>query len=115
MSNVKFTFFLKTRKNTLNQHPIVLSITFNQDRTQLFTGVWIDKKKWNEKTKKIIMALHKQGMSDIEIAGHLDMFVGSVQVTINKELKFESVLERIKPELNNSKRKDYNGVVKHHC
>lgn len=53
MSNVKFTFFLKTRKNTLNQHPIVLSITFNQDRTQLFTGVWIDKKKWNEKTKKI--------------------------------------------------------------
>jgi integrase len=53
MSNVKFTFFLKTRKNSLNQHPIVLSITLNQDRTQLFTGVWIDKKKWNEKTKKI--------------------------------------------------------------
>lgn len=25
MSNVKFTFFLKTRKNTINQHPIVLS------------------------------------------------------------------------------------------
>jgi integrase len=53
MSNVKFTFFLKTRKNTLNQHPIVLSITLNQDRTQLFTGVWVEKKKWNEKLKKI--------------------------------------------------------------
>lgn len=53
MSNVKFTFFLKTRKNTLNQHPIVLSITLNQDRTQLFTGVWVEKKRWNEKLKKI--------------------------------------------------------------
>jgi hypothetical protein len=54
----------------------------------------------NVKTKKAIMALHKQGMSDIEIATHFDMFVDLVQVTINKELKFESVLERIKPELN---------------
>lgn len=53
MSNVKFTFFLKTRKNSLNQHPIVLSITLNQDRTQLFTGVWVEKKRWNEKLKKI--------------------------------------------------------------
>lgn len=53
MSNVKFTFFLKTRKNSLNQHPIVLSITLNQDRTQLFTGVWVDKKRWNEQLKKI--------------------------------------------------------------
>ena len=53
MSNVKFTFFLKTRKNSLNQHPIVLSITLNQDRTQLFTGVWVEKKRWNEQLKKI--------------------------------------------------------------
>ena len=53
MSNVKFSFFLKTRTNPLNQRPVVLSITMNQDRTQLFTGVWVDEKKWNEKTQKI--------------------------------------------------------------
>ena len=53
MSNVKFTFFLKTRKNSLNQHPIVLTITLNKERTQIFTGLWIEKKKWNDKLKKI--------------------------------------------------------------
>ena len=53
MSNIKFSFFLKSRKNKLNQHPIVLSITMDKDRTQVFTGVWVEKKKWNEKTKKI--------------------------------------------------------------
>ena len=53
MSNVKLSFFLKSRKNTLNQHPIVLSITLNHDRTQVFTGLWVEKKKWNEKLKKI--------------------------------------------------------------
>jgi hypothetical protein len=53
MSNVKFTFFLKTRKNTLNQHPIVMTITMNTDRTQIFTGVWVEKNKWNDKLKKI--------------------------------------------------------------
>jgi integrase len=53
MSNIKFSFFLKSRKNKLNQHPIVLSITMDKDRTQVFTGVWVEKKKWNEKTKRI--------------------------------------------------------------
>jgi integrase len=53
MSNVKFSFFLKSRTNNLNQNPIVMTITMNQDRTQLFTGIWVDKKKWNEKTKRI--------------------------------------------------------------
>lgn len=53
MSNIKFSFFLKSRKNKVNQHPIVLSITMDKDRTQLFSGVWVESKKWNEKTKKI--------------------------------------------------------------
>ena len=53
MSNVKISFFLKNRKNTLNQQPIVMTITMNQIRTQVFTGVWVEKKKWNDKLKKI--------------------------------------------------------------
>ncbi|MFM7359261.1 MAG: phage integrase SAM-like domain-containing protein [Sediminibacterium sp.] len=53
MSNVKVSFFLKNRKNNLNQQPIVMTITLNQDRTQVFTGVWIEKKRWNEKLKRI--------------------------------------------------------------
>ena len=53
MSNLKITFFLKNRTNNLNQQPIVMTITLNKDRTQVFTGVWIEKKKWNEKLKKI--------------------------------------------------------------
>lgn len=54
MSNVKFGFFLKSRTNSQNQHPIVMTITMGYDRTQIFTGVWIQKIKWNDKTKKII-------------------------------------------------------------
>jgi integrase len=53
MSNVKISFFLKNRKNNLNQQPIVMTITMNKDRTQVFTGVWVESKKWNEKLKKI--------------------------------------------------------------
>ena len=53
MSNVKFSFFLKSTKITFNQHPIVMTITMNQQRTQLFTGIWLEKKKWNERTKSI--------------------------------------------------------------
>ena len=53
MDNVKFTFFLKTKTNTQNQHPIVMTITMNTIRTQLYTGLWVLKNKWNEKTKRI--------------------------------------------------------------
>ena len=53
MDNVKFTFFLKTKTNSQNQHPIVMTITMNTVRTQLYTGLWIVKSKWNEKTKRI--------------------------------------------------------------
>ncbi|MCZ2481297.1 site-specific integrase, partial [Aquirufa nivalisilvae] len=53
MSNVKISFFLKNRKNNLNQQPIVMTITMNKDRTQVFTGIWVDPKKWNNKLKKI--------------------------------------------------------------
>lgn len=53
MSGVKYSFFLKTRTNALNQNPIVMTITMNQDRTQFFTGLWVEKQKWNEKTKTI--------------------------------------------------------------
>ena len=30
-----------------------MTITMNKDRTQLFTGIWVDKKKWNDKTKRL--------------------------------------------------------------
>jgi integrase len=53
MANVKFTLFLKTRKNNLNQQPVVLTITMAKDRTQIFTGLWVEKSRWNEKLKKI--------------------------------------------------------------
>lgn len=53
MSNVKISFFLKNRLNNQNQQPIVMTITMNNDRTQVFTGIWVEKKKWNEKLKKI--------------------------------------------------------------
>ena len=52
MSNVKISFFLKNRLNNQNQQPIVMTITMNNDRTQVFTGIWVEKKKWNEKLKK---------------------------------------------------------------
>lgn len=50
---VKFGFFLKSRSNSKNEHPIVMSIVLGYDRTQYFTGIWIKKSKWNEKTNKI--------------------------------------------------------------
>lgn len=53
MSNPKFSFFLKGRKNKSNQQPIVLTITMDKDRTQVFTGVWVEKRKWNDRTKRI--------------------------------------------------------------
>lgn len=53
MEKVKFSFFLKTRANKLNQHPVVMTITLNKQRTQIFTGVWVEKKRWNKNTKQI--------------------------------------------------------------
>lgn len=53
MNNVKVNFFLKSRVNHLHQYPIVMTITMNYDRTQIFTGIWIAKNRWNEKTKTV--------------------------------------------------------------
>lgn len=53
MSHVKFSFFLKDKKNSQNQHPIVLSISMNYQRTQMYTSVWVEKSKWNHKNKTI--------------------------------------------------------------
>ncbi len=39
MENVKFSLFLKSRANSKNQNPVVMSITLGKDRTQVFTGI----------------------------------------------------------------------------
>ena len=52
-SNVKFSFFLTSRKNPKNEHPIVMTITMGYDRTQYYTGVWIKKNRWNDRTNKV--------------------------------------------------------------
>ena len=51
-TTVKFGFFLKTRTNSMNEQPIVMTINSGYDRTQLFTGIWINKNRWNNKTIK---------------------------------------------------------------
>lgn len=53
MNNPKFSFFLRNKPNTQNQYPIVLTITMGKDRTQLFTGQYVAKGKWNAKTKRV--------------------------------------------------------------
>jgi len=53
MKNPKFSFFLRNKPNTLNQYPIVLTITMGQDRTQVFTGLYVAKNKWNAQTKRV--------------------------------------------------------------
>ena len=53
MKNPKFSFFLRNKPNTLNQYPIVLTITMGQDRTQVFTGQYVVKSKWNAQTKRV--------------------------------------------------------------
>lgn len=53
MKNPKFSFFLRNKPNTQNQYPIVLSITMGQDRTQVFTGQYVVKSKWNPQTKRV--------------------------------------------------------------
>jgi hypothetical protein len=53
----------------------------------------------NARQKKAMLALHKQGMSIIEIANHFDIYRGLVEVVLNKELAIESALEKPKLEL----------------
>lgn len=53
MKNPKFSFFLRNKPNTQNQYPIVLTITMGQDRTQVFTGQYVAKNKWNAQTKRV--------------------------------------------------------------
>lgn len=52
-TNVKFSFFLISRKNSNNEQPIVMTITIGYDRTQYYTGIWIKKNRWNDKTNKV--------------------------------------------------------------
>lgn len=53
MTNVKLNYFLKNKVNSQNQQPIVLTITCGYDRTQYYTGMWVSKTKWNNRTKKM--------------------------------------------------------------
>ena len=43
MANIEFNYFLKLKFNNQNQQAIVLTITMGYDRTQVFTGLWIEK------------------------------------------------------------------------
>ena len=54
----------------------------------------------NAREKKAMLALHKQGMNAYEIADHLDIYSGLVQVALGRELAIESALENPKPKLN---------------
>ncbi len=49
----KFSFFLRNMPNPQKLYPIVLTITLGKDRTQLFTGLYVEKSKWNPKSKKL--------------------------------------------------------------
>jgi integrase len=53
MTNVKLNYFLKNKLNSQNLQPIVLTITCGYDRTQYYTGMWVSKTKWNNRTKKM--------------------------------------------------------------
>jgi len=54
MSNVKFSLFIKkAKKNTQNQHPIVLTISVAGVRSQIYTGVSVELKQWNPILKKV--------------------------------------------------------------
>jgi hypothetical protein len=39
---------------TRQLHPIVMTITMNRERTQMYTGLWTVKSKWNNKYSKVI-------------------------------------------------------------
>ena len=49
MSQVKFNFFLKNNPNNKRELPIVMTITMLNERTQMYTGLWTIKSKWNQK------------------------------------------------------------------
>jgi len=53
MRNVKVNFFLKMRTNKDNHYPILMTISIGFDRTQVFTGLWIPRNRWNDKIKKV--------------------------------------------------------------
>ena len=54
MSNVKFNYFLKNNPNNKRELPIVMTIVMSGERTQMFTGLWTVKSKWNQKYSKVI-------------------------------------------------------------
>ena len=54
MSNVKFNYFLKNNPNNKRELPIVMTIIMSGERTQMFTGLWTVKSKWNQKYSKVI-------------------------------------------------------------
>ena len=54
MSNVKFNYFLKNNPNNKKELPIVMTIIMSGERTQIFTGLWTVKSKWNQKYSKVI-------------------------------------------------------------
>ena len=53
MKNPNFSFFLRNMPNPQKLYPIVMTITMGKDRTQVFTGQYVAKSKWNPKTKKV--------------------------------------------------------------
>lgn len=54
MSQVKFNYFLKNNPNNKRELPIVMTITMLNERTQMYTGLWTIKSKWNQKYSKVI-------------------------------------------------------------
>jgi integrase len=53
MSSVKLSFFVKSKSNKKKQSPIVMTIIYDKLRTQIYTGVWIDRKLWDNRRKII--------------------------------------------------------------
>ena len=53
MHSVKLSFFVKSKSNKKKQSPVVMTINYSKLRTQIYTGVWIDRKQWDSR-KKIV-------------------------------------------------------------
>ncbi len=53
MNSIKLSFFVKSKSNKQKQSPVVMTINYSKLRTQIYTGVWIDKKQWDSR-KKIV-------------------------------------------------------------
>jgi hypothetical protein len=52
--DVRFSFFCrKSHKNENGKNPIVLRISFNGDRRDLFTGLYCRKRDWNPLTQQV--------------------------------------------------------------